>query len=414
MTDEPAPERSPFVDDGRESATVRPLSSVEMNEQPDGMEEDNAIEVDSEDRSSEADQPVVTGRAIAVSPLRQDILDRAPGAAVAVASAPPRTTAAVSPSPYRPPSSPRYRHGRRLLETDAAVPNAAGVTTEQADRYRMSRSSGKRFRSPAKPTSLWGDLCSSYIHQSGASDANRTTPSFSHKRQARSAAERTFGGSSVFRAPSADAYGWPRSESTRGERQPVLSGAGAMNVAHQAAREFLGERDVETKQSEPPMQLVPFEQVEVGRTAPSGRRSDASNYRRGKRVSFGGHSDAHVPSEDPAHPQPRTLPVLADKTTQTEAFLLSARKQPRPDRETGESTPVYCPACDTPMDEPERARKVPRGSAEAAPAQQRSFRRTSTHLTNPIMINPRYPPEPTAFRGRSTYSTEFIDRLPWR
>ncbi|KAG6592710.1 E3 ubiquitin-protein ligase HERC4 [Phytophthora cinnamomi] len=238
---EPAPERSPFdnsSEDGRESAAVLPLPPGDVEDE--GMDEDSAIEVDSEARSEEEEQAVDGVRSVAT---------RASNPSLAVDT---------SSSLYRPSSSPRYKHGRRLLESDAAVTSsrpqgyAAGVTTEQADRYRMNRSSGKRFRSPAKPTALWDDLCNSYIHQSTASSNSRNEHSFSHKRLARSAAERAFGGSSVFRTLNMDTYAWPRSG---GEHRLVSTGSEAMNVANQAMREFLGGgRDEETKQSEPPVQ----------------------------------------------------------------------------------------------------------------------------------------------------------------
>ncbi|KAG6968442.1 hypothetical protein JG687_00003737 [Phytophthora cactorum] len=261
---QPAPERSPHENVGEdvlETATSLPSEQVELE----GMDEASAIEVDRDDRSVEEEQPVGTGRTIAVSPIREDILDRVhpPNARTSVSS---RNltlplTVEAAPSPYHPPSSPRYRHGRRLQANDAAIPTpraqqyAAGVTTQQADRYRMSRTSGKRFRSPAKPTTLWDDLCNTYIHQSAASSNTNTNPtSFSRKRTTNSAAERAFGGSSVFPTVNTDTYGWPGSESSGFNRRPVLTGSEAMNVANHAVREFLGGRDEETNQSEPPME----------------------------------------------------------------------------------------------------------------------------------------------------------------
>ncbi|KAG2774799.1 hypothetical protein PC129_g7231 [Phytophthora cactorum] len=430
---QPAPERSPHENVGEdvlETATSLPSEQVELE----GMDEASAIEVDRDDRSVEEEQPVGTGRTIAVSPIREDILDRVhpPNARTSVSS---RNltlplTVEAAPSPYHPPSSPRYRHGRRLQANDAAIPTpraqqyAAGVTTQQADRYRMSRTSGKRFRSPAKPTTLWDDLCNTYIHQSAASSNTNTNPtSFSRKRTTNSAAERAFGGSSVFPTVNTDTYGWPGSESSGFNRRPVLTGSEAMNVANHAVREFLGGRDEETNQSEPPMESRQrsgeSDRVagtvelpgEVPNASTTGSRT--GNNRKSKRVSFGG---------DSTRPQPRTLPVLADKTTQTEDSLLPARPQVRaiprdpPSRDSG--SPVRCPACDTVVDESGRPRKVPRSStssdAAAAPAQQRIYRRTSSHVTNPIMTNPRYPTEPMTFRGRSTYSSAFDDRLAWR
>ncbi|ETN12034.1 hypothetical protein PPTG_09685 [Phytophthora nicotianae INRA-310] len=415
---QPAPERSPYKNlGGSDPETTTVLQSEQVEHE--GMDEASAIEVYSDDKSAEEEQPVVTGRTIAVSPMREDILDRVyPPATTTVPQR--NATSLEAASPYHPPSSPRYRHGRRLQASDAAIPTsraqqyAAGVTTEQADRYRMSRSSGKRFRSPAKRTTLWDDLCNSYIHQSGANNSNNTnTTNFSHKRIARAAAERAFGGSSVFRTLNMDSYGWPGSES--GQRRPVMTGPEAMTVANHAVREFLGGRDEECKQSEPPTQSSTVtEAVETSNEVPSSStpESRTGNNRKSKRVSFGG---------DNTQPQPRTLPVLADKTTQTEDSLLPARPQSRiitRDSQTRDyGSPVRCPACDTVVDESGRPRKVPRSSTNsdaAASTQQRNYRRTSSHLTNPIMINPRYPPEPTIFRGRSTYSSAFNDRLAWR
>ncbi|KAK1931580.1 Ultraviolet-B receptor UVR8 [Phytophthora citrophthora] len=378
---QPAPERPPS-DNGMEITPGQ--------DEDEGMSEDVAIEVDSDTEEKESG---VTGRSIAVSPIREDILDRVrpPAASSTVALRVPTPPASVdtAPSSYRAPSSPRYIHGRRLHSSDAAVPTpqVAGVTTEQADCNRMSRSSGKRIRSASKPAST-------YIHQSGAANTNnRSSSSFSHKRLARSAAERTFGGSSVFRTLNMDTYGWPGS-------QRVVTGLEAMSIANRAEREFLGRNDEETKRSEPPVQaesdVIP---VEISRTEhPAGISS-----RKGKRVSFGGES---------VRPQPRTLPVLADKTTQTEELLQPVRRHTRtipsdaPSRDP--NSPARCPACDTVVDESGRPRKVPKTTANAvaeAPAQQRNFRRTSNHLTNPIMTNPRYPPEPSIFRGRTTYNT---------
>lgn len=396
---QPDPERAP---------SGNGLETSLGQDEDEGMSEDAAIEVGSD---AEEKQLEPAGRSIAVSPIREDILDRVrpPAGSANVAFRVPTPPASVdnAPSSYRAPSSPRYIHGRRLYPSDAAVPTpqAAGVTTEQADRYRMRSSSGKRIRSAAKPSSMWEELCDSYIHQSGASSAtSRNSSSFSHKRMVRSAAERTFGGSSVFRSLNMDTYGWPSSGSHR-----VVTGPEAMSIANRAEREFLGRTDEESKLSEPPMQVesdvVPVEDSRV--ELPAGISS-----RKSKRVSFGGES---------VRPQPRTLPVLADKTTQTEEVLQPARRQTRsapsnvPSRDP--NSPVRCPACDTVVDESGRPRKVPKTSATTvaeAPAQQRNFRRTSNHLTNPIMTNPRYPPEPTTFRGRTTYNTVFNDRLAWR
>ncbi|KAG7392918.1 hypothetical protein PHYPSEUDO_013406 [Phytophthora pseudosyringae] len=406
---QPAPERSPSGD----GPEVLPLPPGD--DEDEGMHQDSAIEVDSD---AEEDQPMVTGRSIAVSPMREDILDRVqPLAAASSRERTPAPTVEAAPSP-----SPRYRHGRRLQASDAAIPApraqlyAAGVTTGEADRYRMNTSSGKRFRSPAKPTSLWGDLCNTYIHQSGGASSNssRNTASFSHKRLTRSAAEQTFGGSSVLRTLNMNTHDWPGSEATRGERRPVLSGPDAMTVANQAVREFLGGHDEESKHSDPSMQSrqrraendvgTPGEEL---RTSTTGSRTGSN--RKSKRVSFGG---------DSTRPQPRTLPVLADKTTQTEDSLLPAHNQSRNTRRDAQrrdsGSPVRCPACDAAVDESGRPRKVPRSSTDsvaAVPAPPRTFRR---HLTNPILINPRYPPEPSTFRGKSTYSTLFNDRLAWR
>ncbi|UIZ27470.1 hypothetical protein KXD40_005864 [Peronospora effusa] len=425
----------------------RSLHTYSSQERPEsidveGQEEDAAIDVDdTNDRLSEEDQYGVTGRCIAVSPMREDILDRAPPS-ITVENPTHLSVAEVSPSPYRPPPSSRYRQGRRLEENDGAIPLSrtqlyvAGVTTEQADRYRMSRSSGKRLRSPAKRTILWGDESDSYIHQSGA-NANTTTPSFSHKRQVCSAAERTFGGSSMFRTLNMDTCNWPRSEGLRGQRRPVLTGSDATNVANQTVREFLGEREEESKQAELPQQQVPafhhrvdndtFTSVPPGAEVFGAPTAAPKNYRRTKRVSFGGNALANLPNEVAVYPQPRTLPLLADKTTQTEASLLPTRLQTRSDRldvsdcreaqGRDHASPSRFSTGDTTIGDFERPRKIPRGSTnavDAAFAQQHNYRRTSSHLTNPIMTNPRYQPETTASKRKSTYSTVFNDRLAWR
>ncbi|KAE8971257.1 hypothetical protein PF011_g26101 [Phytophthora fragariae] len=408
---EPVPERSPF---GSSSEDGRVLS---LHVEDEGMDEDSAIEVDSE---GEEEQPIDGVRTVAVSPAKEDILDRgasspAAAAAVQMRASNPSLSVDASSSPYRSSSNPRYRHGRRLLESDATVPslrsrgNAAGVTTEQADRYRMSRSSGKRFRSPAKPTSLWGDLCNSYIHQSSgnSTSSSRNASSFSHKRLARTAAERTFGGSSVFPTLNTDTYNWPP-----GERQSVLTGSDARNVANQAVREFLGGRDEETKQSELP---VPPRQrsVDKGRLVPATEAGEdalsTGSNKKSKRVSFGSKI---------MYQQPRTLPVLADKTTQTDDSLLTTRSARKQRSDQANEAGRY-PACDATVGDSERPRKVPRGPENSSvPAPQRNYRRASSsssqHLTNPILLNPRYPPEPATFRGRSAYSSAFNDRLAWR
>ncbi|KAG6972853.1 hypothetical protein JG688_00003782, partial [Phytophthora aleatoria] len=161
------------------------------------------------------------------------------------------------PAPER---SPHENVGEDVLETATALPSEQ-VELEGMDEAsaievdRDDRTSGKRFRSPAKPTTLWDDLCNTYIHQSAASSNTNTNPtSFSRKRMTNSAAERAFGGSSVFPTVNTDTFGWPGSESSGFNRRPVLTGSEAMNVANHAVREFLGGRDEETKQSEPPMQ----------------------------------------------------------------------------------------------------------------------------------------------------------------
>ncbi|GMF30768.1 unnamed protein product [Phytophthora fragariaefolia] len=421
---EPAPERSPldYASDARETAAVLPLPSG--NGEEERMDEDSVIEVGSEAGSEEEEEVVDGVRSVAVSPAKEDILDRvAPSTVTATAqtrASNPSLSVDVLSSPYRSTSSPRYRHGRRLLASDVAVPSsrsqnyAAGVTTVQADRYRMNRSSGKRLWSPAKRTALWDDLCNSYIHQSSAGSNTRDAPTFSQKRLARSAAEQAFGGSSVFRTLNMDTYDWPRSN----ERQRVVTGPEAMSVANQAAREFLGVRHEESKQSEPPVQSRQ-RIVENGRMMPAIKPaedvfSSGSSNRKGKRVSFGG--------KNTYPPQPRTLPVLADKTTQTDDSLLQVRtdrKQRSAPLSAAPRSPARCSACDTSIDDSERPKKISRGPETlSTPAQERNYRRTSSsfsqHLTNPILLNPRYPPEPTTFRGRSTYSSSFNNRLAWR
>ena len=398
-----------------------------------GREEDKVIDVDeTDDRMSEEDSYAVTGRCIAVSPLREDILDRVPPSAT-IDNPTRRSVAEVSPSPYRPP---RYRHGRRLEENNGVIPlsdtqlSVAGVTTEQADRYRMSKTSGKRLRSPAKRTTLWEDQCDSYIHQSGAS-ANTTTPSFSHKRQIHSAAERTFGGSSVFRTLNMDTCNWPRSEAARDQRRPVSTDSDAINVANQSVRDFLGEREEKSKQPELSHQQVPachhsvnndtFISVPTGAEVFGASTAAPKNYRRTKRVSFGGNALANPQNVVAVYPQPRTLPVLADKTTQTEVSLLPTRLQTRSDRldvsdyreaqGSDHASSSRISAVDTTVDDFERPRKISRGSTHSVDAQQHNYRRKSSHLTNPIITNQ---PETTASKRKSTYSTGFNDRLAWR
>ncbi|CAI5743966.1 unnamed protein product [Peronospora destructor] len=396
--------------------------TLEMESEPDMTMERSFQTYSSEERPESIR---VEGRCIAVSPMREDILDRVPPSAT-VENPTHLPVAEVSPSPYQPPRSSRYRQGRRLEENDGAIPlsrtqlYAAGVTTEQADRYRMSSATA-------------------YIHQSGAS-ANMTTPSFSHKRQICSAAERTFGGSSVFRTLNMDTCNWPRSEGVRGQRRSVLTGSDATNVANQAVREFLKERNEESKQAELPLQQVlschhsvdndTFSSVPARAEAFGAPTAAPKNFRKTKRVSFGENALANPPNKVIFYPQPRSLPVLADKTTQTEASLLpKTRLQTISDRldvsncreaqERDHASPARFPTGDTAMGDFERPRKIPRGSTNsvvAAFAEQLNYRRTSSHLTNPIMTNPRYQPEKktTVSKGKSAYSTVFNDRLAWR
>ncbi|CAH0480769.1 unnamed protein product [Peronospora belbahrii] len=412
----------------------------------DGHRVDTAIEMDDcDDRVSEDDQHVVTGRCITVSPMREDILDRLPPSTTVAEPSQhggPLSIAQVSPSPspYHRSPSPRYAHGRRFEDHDVVVsPSriqsyAAGVTTEQADRYRMSRSSGKRLRSPAKRTTLWGDSHDSHI-QGGAS-ANTDIPSVSHKRQLRSAAERMFGGSSVFRTLNMDTCSWPRSETARGQRQPTLTSSDATNVANQAVREYLTEREEEVNQAKLPLQQAQSRDrsldndniglVPAGIEAFGAPTAGPKNFRKTKKVSFGENALAVSSNKAALYSQPRTLPVLADKTTQTEAFLLPTRSPNRSDRigasdrreaqKKDHGSPLCYTACDTTRGDLERPWKISRKSASSVGTgfpEQRNYRRTSSHLTNPIMLNPRYPPE-TTFPAKPTYSAAFNDRVPWR
>ncbi|CAI5711216.1 unnamed protein product [Hyaloperonospora brassicae] len=401
-----------------------------------GRERDVADGVEIDDGSScgaEDDRAVVLGRSIAVSPSREDILDRCPPPAAVAAGAVTRSPVAVSPSPYCLSSTARSRYSRRLEDSGNAVSttraqlSVAGVTTEQADRYRMSRSSGKRLRSPSKPTTLWGDPCSSYNRHSGTR-SNTDTPSFSHKRQERSAAERTFGGSSVFRTLNMDTYGWPRSESVRGQHRSVATGPDATEAERGLPR------DVESRQLPGAhSQQAHYQQRSADHSSTSctglvdseiyaSPLAEPRSYKKTKRVSFHGNSHVDLPTEVATHPQPRTLPVLADKTTQTEAFLLSTWKPPGSDtlgvsdRHDGQRNDQGSPLRSSVINESEHPRQLPSEVGDAAGAartQRRHYRQTSGHLTNPIMVNPRYQPEPTTFR-RSTYSTLRNDKFPWR
>uniref|UniRef100_M4BSH9 Uncharacterized protein n=1 Tax=Hyaloperonospora arabidopsidis (strain Emoy2) TaxID=559515 RepID=M4BSH9_HYAAE len=411
------------------------LSEHDVAVEKSHLAESRQDQVDNDDGSSceeDGDRAGVIGRSIAVSPSREDILDRCPPPVTVAAAG--RSPVKVSPSPYCLSSSMRYKHGRRIEDSGIADSTArtqlcvAGVTTEQADRYRMSRTSGKRLRSPSKPTTLWGDPCDSYNRQSGTSVSITDAPSFSHKRQVHSAAERTFGGSSVFRTLNMDTYGWPPSESVRGQHRSVATGSDA----NDGERGF--PRDVESEQlPNAHLQRSHSQQCSTdngnSRMVPIGSEVfdtplvEPRSYKKTKRVSFHRNGRVNTPNEIAAYPQPRTLPVLADKTTQTEAFLLSTWKPTESDkldvsdRYGGRRNDQGSPLRSSTMTESEHPRQMPSeadNAAGAARVQQRHYRRTSGHLANPIMINPGYLPEPTTFRGRSSYSTMSNDKFPWR
>ncbi|KAI9905843.1 hypothetical protein PsorP6_013535 [Peronosclerospora sorghi] len=315
---------------------------------------------------------VGTGSIDAVSPRREDILGRFPSSCVP----PPQTPhSAVGISP----SSPRRFMGATDIALSSSRPQvcAAGMTTEEADRYRMKRSSGKRLRSPQTHTTSWQDFGHSDRHDSRAS-STMSTPSFSHKRQVRSAAERTFGGSAVARTLNMETSRKPQVESMRSEHCPVVPESDAL--ANEGARNCLA-LDDESKQM-----------------------------KETKRVSFRSKHRPHTPDNLVTHPQPRTLPVLADKTTQTDDFLLPTCTCHCHVEETDRpGLPSRSSACD------QRRGECERRSTQGAPtAAQANDRRSSSHLTNPLLVNPRYPPAPTSFQGKSMYSTVFNDRLPWR
>lgn len=365
---QPVPERSPDQCN-EENATITGSNT--------DLDKESAIETNSVNNPINGDTLLPTERSIAVSPIRQDILDRD-----------------YSPAPALAP----YRHHHRFANATATpTPRThdivAGLSTEKADRYRMNRSSGKRFRSPAR-TSLWEDYNDTYTYQDTASNKSATT--LSHKRITRSTAERTFDSHAVSQALNMTPM---IAQSSHREHQSNQTGPDALNVANHAAREFL--RDENWKQLEPPQ----LDQINTPEDTSHTTRS-VDSHRKSKRVSF---------DEETARTQPRTLPILADKTTQTDESLWPPRAVPRmlssDEQAQNADASVRRSACEDVENETGRPRKVMRHSV---PVQQPNFRRSSSHLTNPILINPRHPPEPTTFRRRPASSTVINDRLAWR
>ncbi|RLN90275.1 hypothetical protein BBJ28_00017569 [Nothophytophthora sp. Chile5] len=386
----------------QEAAAVTPLSS--QHGESLGNTEGTAIVVD-DDRA----QPV------------ENVSASAPASPPRTSVAQPVVVVEDSPSPLHGVPSPRYKYGHRLKASDLAAtsPRArslpAGVTTVAADRYRMNKSSGKVCRSPMKRTSLWDDLCSSYLHQSEKTSDDR---SVAVKRAAPAAG----GANASFRTSYMDSFNWPRSESSRGERRPVVTGTEALQVANRAVREFLGDSEEQPNRSQrgpmSPVTVIPDE------TQPPAPKTHASSAKKAKAVSFAANED--VPPASTSNPQqvdgsvplaaPSARVEFVDSMTQTdEEPLLPARKNPLSKKqarsrlldscrycEARHDSPVRCPACDAVAGEAERPKKMLKAATGDRPTQ--SF---NHHLTNPILLNPRYPQEPMTFRGRSTYSTEF-------
>ncbi|CEG46153.1 uncharacterized protein PHALS_02572 [Plasmopara halstedii] len=350
----------------------------------DNLDEESAIEANSDSCLVEKEDLSPTERLVTKNPVREDIVDR--------------TSYAASASSIEIAPTSRYQQLHQVASATATPKSqfrdiAAGLSTEKADRYRMSRSSGKRFRSPVR-TSLWEHCNDKYIHQDigGYKDATN----LSHKRITPSTAARTFDSSAVSQALNMTPI---RSQMTGQDRRPIRTGSEPSDFSTSASREFV--HDDEWKQSELPQ----LDTINSTKNT-SLLANKEYGHRAGKRVSFNGET---------ARPQPQMLPVLADKTTQTDESLWPPRTDTTllssdiriPDTDAS----VRCSACKKDFNHLERPQKVPRHSIAA---QQPNFRRSSSHLTNPILMNPRYPPEPKTFQKRSTSSSLFNDRLAWR
>ncbi|TDH67816.1 uncharacterized protein CCR75_004824 [Bremia lactucae] len=285
---------------------------------------------ENEDICTVQDHDIVTSdpveRVITVTPIREDILDRV----------------RPSGSTFRSHDSPS--HAPLSTPRPLTPHSAAGLPTIQADRYRMNRSSGKRIRVSAQPTSLW--------NTTGTPQDNTQKRLYS----ANPSLRRSTDSSAVSQALQ-------------------MTTTDSNSAGHDT--------------------ITTFRDVPIYET-----RTDT------RHVSF---------SEKKAHPQPRTLPVLADKTTQTDESLGLPRSDARllsPHILTEDEDKLMpCAVHASNTDEAERSRKKQKTSDAA---EQPQFRRTSSHTTNPILINPRILPDTTTFRRRSTNSSVLNDRLAWR
>lgn len=283
-------------------------------------------------------------------------------------------------TPSHPVPSPRYRRGRGILGSDLRL-TPAGISTVAADRFKRRAS----FRSPDwehhRPNKRLSFL------ESQVQLAHEA-----HEQQRADSAKR----------PSIDGSFRRRRGSFEHGRKYVLSGPAALDVARSAEREFLGGylNEDATPSSD-------------NRAADETHGVVAGTENKGVQVESDDLEKRVVP------------PRVIDSTTQTDEDLssrpqvvmtTSSARKARPHTcascEMHCRSPLYCEACALGGANSGRARKTQR-TDEPSRAEAGGSRRPVTpnpHLTNPILLNPRYPPEPSAFRGRTSYRRDFAER----
>lgn len=273
------------------------------------------------------------------------------------------TTLLLSPTSTVP--SPRYKHGRRLREIDLARPSSAdsyrstpaGISTVAADRFKKRPS----FRSPdwaqRRPNKRLAFL-----------DSQVRLAEEEHKNADRAAASRSAA------SPSDRQWDNRSAQSLYERRKYVLSGSDALRVANNAAREFLHEYPLENT-------VTNSQQIEGVHVGPTIITSE--NPRKSKPASV--DEAVQVDLELPKKPTVRVV----DRTTQTDQLeAWPAAEITPPVTESVHPSATVTSA---------RSSKAPRVS-------------TSPQLMNPILMNPRYPPEPSAFRAQTSYRLNFGDR----
>lgn len=269
----------------------------------------------------------------------------------------------LSPSSATAPS-PRYKHGRRLREIDLVLPSRAdsyrstpaGISTVAADRFKRRpsfRSPDWAMRRPNKRLAFLDSQVRLAEEQHRNADRAATVPAAS---------------------PSDRQWDNRSAQSLYERRHYVLSGSDAQRVAKTAASEFLSEYPQENT-------VVNSHQVDGVHVGPTIIMSETPRKSKPASVDEAVQVDLELPSK----PSVRVV----DRTTQTDQL----EAQP-----AGEmSTPVVDSAQTTTF----TSSKTRHVSA-------------SPQLMNPILMNPRYPPEPSTFRSQTTYRLDFSDRRAGR